>query len=83
MTPYYIEPDQDEPIRAMMDEYGAAVKQIAAKHQALFVDTQAAFDEILPHAHSSAYAWDRVHPNPAGHMILARALLQTIGYQWE
>jgi lysophospholipase L1-like esterase len=83
MTPYYIEPDRAEPIRAMMDEYGAAVRQIAEKHEALLVDTQAAFDEILTGAHSSAYAWDRVHPNPAGHMILARAFLRTIGYEWE
>jgi len=83
MTPYYIEPDRAEPIRAMMDKYGAAVRQLAEKHQAVLVDTQAAFDEVLTQAHSSAYAWDRVHVNPAGHMILARAFLRAIGYEWE
>jgi len=84
MTPYYIEPDKSEPVRAMMDQYGAAVKQIAEKHQAIFVDTQAAFDEVLQYEHSSAFALDRVHPNNlSGHMILARAFVRAIGYEWE
>ena len=83
MTPYYIEPNRAEPVRAMMDEYGAAVRQVAEKHQAVFVDTQAAFDEVLTQTHSSALAWDRVHPNHAGHMILARAFLQAVGFEWE
>lgn len=84
MTPYYVEPDRSEPVRAMMDEYGAAVKRIAEKHHAILVDTQAAFDEVLQHEHSSAFAWDRVHPNnQAGHMVLARAFVRAIGYEWE
>lgn len=84
MTPYYIEPDRSEPVRAMMDQYGAAVKLIAEKHQAVLVDTQAAFDEVLKYEHSSAFADDRVHPNnQAAHMILARAFVRAIGYEWE
>ena len=83
MSPYYIEPNRAEPIRAMMDEYGTAMRQIAEKHQAVFVDTQAAFDAVLPHVHSSAFAVDRVHPTQAGHMILARAFLNAVGYEWE
>jgi lysophospholipase L1-like esterase len=84
MTPYYIEPNRSEPVRAMMDEYGAAVKRIAEKHQAVLVDTQAAFDEVLQYEHSSAFALDRVHPNTqAGHMILARAFVRAIGYEWD
>ncbi|MEJ2749771.1 MAG: SGNH/GDSL hydrolase family protein [Anaerolineae bacterium] len=83
MTPYYIEPNRSEPVRAMMDEYGTAVRQIAEKHQAVLVDTQAAFDEVLSQVHSSALATDRVHPTQAGHMILARAFVRAIGYEWE
>lgn len=83
ITPYYIEPDRSEPVRAMMDEYGAAVREVAKKHQAVLVDTQAAFDELLPGIHSSALATDRVHPTQAGHMVIARAFLQAVGYAWE
>ena len=83
IAPYYIEPDRKEPVRVMMDKYGSAMRQVAEKHQAVFVDTQAAFDEVLPQAHSSFFALDRVHPTQAGHMILARAFLQAIGWEWE
>jgi lysophospholipase L1-like esterase len=83
MTPYYIEPDKSEPMRAMMDQYGTAVRQIAQKHQAIFVDTQAAFDTILPHIPVSTLAPDQVHPTHAGHMILARAFLRAIGFEWD
>ena len=79
MTPYYIEPNPADTMRARMDEYGAAVKRIAARYQTLLVDTQAAFNCVLAHTHSSDISWDRVHPNTVGHTILARAFLAEIG----
>lgn len=82
MTPYFIEPNRADDMRAMMDDFGAVVRQLADTHAALLVDTQAAFDAALQHLHPMALAWDRVHPTRAGHMILARAFLQAIGYEW-
>ncbi len=83
MTPFYIEPNVSDRMRARMDEYGAAVRQIAEEHDAIFVDTQAAFAPVLAQYHSSSIAWDRVHPNHIGHMILARAFLTAVGFTWE
>lgn len=80
MTPYLIEPDRSDPVRALMDRYGALVKQLAARHQAVLVDTQAAFDTVLEHVPARSLAADRVHPGLTGHMILARAFLQAIGW---
>lgn len=82
MAPYFIEPSPDDPMRAQMDRYGAAVKRLAKKHQALLVDTQAAFNAVLKHVHPMALAWDRVHPNQTGHMIIARAFLRAVGFKW-
>ncbi|MEQ1546283.1 SGNH/GDSL hydrolase family protein [Methyloglobulus sp.] len=82
MTPYFIEPNTIEPMRKMMGRYGEAVRQLAEKHQAILVDTQAAFDAVLNDLHPMALAWDRVHPTRTGHMVLAIAFLQTIGYKW-
>lgn len=79
MSPFYIEPNRADAMRARMDQYGAIMKKIAAKYDALFIDTQAAFDEVLQHMHANAIAWDRVHPNIIGHSILARAFLKAIG----
>ncbi len=78
-TPFFIEPNRADPMRARMDEYGAIVRRLAEKNGAHFLDTQAAFDAVLAHVHPMALAWDRIHPQPAGHMILARAFLGVLG----
>jgi len=82
-TPYYIESNPADRMRARMDEYGAAVKRIAARRQTLLVDTQAAFNQLLLTHHSAYLAWDRVHPTPVGHMLLARTFLDAIVYKWD
>ena len=83
MTPYILETDRQDPMRALMDQYGAVVDDLAAKHKAVFVDTQAAFDAVLKSIDPSQMTEDRVHVNLSGHMVLARAFLQAIGYDWE
>jgi lysophospholipase L1-like esterase len=83
MTPYFIEPNRADPMRAQMDRYGAVVREVAAAYDAVFVDTQAAFDGVLEHLHPMTLAWDRVHPTLAGHMVLARAFLNAIGFEWR
>ncbi len=82
MTPFYIEPSRSDAMRARMDQYGDIVKKLAGEYKTLLVDTQAAFEEPLKHMHSAALAWDRVHPNQTGHMLIAKAFLNAIGFQW-
>jgi lysophospholipase L1-like esterase len=83
LTPFYIEPNKDDNMRAQMDRYGAVVKEVAAQHKTLCVDTQAAFDRLMSHYYPATLAWDRVHPTSIGHMAIARAFLATIGFQWN
>jgi len=83
MAPYLIEPNRADPMRAAMDRYGQAVRRLAGRFDAVFVDTQAAFDAVLRHWHPMALAWDRVHPNAVGHMAIARALLNALGFDWH
>ncbi len=82
MTPFYLELNKGDAMRARMDEYGAIVKKLAKEYKTVFVDTQAPFDAVLKHMHSAAIGWDRVHPNQAGHMVLARAFLNAVGFKW-
>lgn len=80
MTPFYIEPNKEEPMRKEMDIYSACVKQLAQKHNTLFVDVQAAFDKALQYTYAGKIADDRVHPNnDEGHAIIGNAFLRTIG----
>ena len=82
MTPYFIEPNPEDAMRATMDRYGGVVRKLAKKYNTLFVDTQAAFDNVLTEMHPMGLAWDRVHPGITGHMILARAFLKAIDFVW-
>jgi lysophospholipase L1-like esterase len=81
MTPFYIEPNKTEPMRARMDQYGAMVKRMAGKYDAIFIDTQSYFDAATKTLYPGYFAGDRVHPNPAGSAVLARAFLKGIGFE--
>ena len=84
MAPYYIEANRQDAMRAMMDRYGAVVKKVAAATPgALFVDTQAAFDRLLTTYYPATINWDRVHPNPTGSALIARAFLNAVGFDWQ
>jgi lysophospholipase L1-like esterase len=81
MSPYFIEPNTNDAMRAMMDSFRREVKEVAEKYNTIYVDVQEAFDEVLKYMHPMALAWDRVHPNTAGHMVIARAFLKAVGFQ--
>jgi lysophospholipase L1-like esterase len=83
MTPYYIESNPSDPMRRMMDDYGKVVKILASEFDAVFVDTQAAFDAYLKHQPTQSLCGDRVHPNRIGHMVIARAFLTAMGFGWN
>jgi len=79
MTPYYLETSLSDPMRKKMDEYGKVVKKLAKEFNAIFVDTQTAFNNYLAHRPTQSLCSDRVHPNKTGHMIIAKAFLTAIG----
>ncbi|MFC5467993.1 SGNH/GDSL hydrolase family protein [Cohnella suwonensis] len=83
MTPFYLESNKDDAMRRTMDEYGAIVKKVAEEEGTLFVDTQAAFDRVLKELYAATLAWDRVHPTQAGHVVLARAFLNAVVFDWN
>jgi len=82
VTPYYIEPNLGDPMRATMDKYGAVVKKLAGEYRAVLVNAQAAIDKALKMQYPGTLAWDRVHPNQVGHMVLAKAFVDALGFKW-
>ncbi|QGQ99450.1 GDSL family lipase [Paenibacillus psychroresistens] len=83
MTPFYLEPNPNDAMRATMDQYGQAVKAIAEAHGTLFVDIQAAFAPVLKEIYPATLGWDRVHPSQVGHMVITRAFLNAIDFSWQ
>ena len=78
-SPYVIEADKSDPMRAAMDIYGGLAKSVADEVGAEFVDVQAAFDRVLETTTSTDWADDRVHPNAAGHQVIADVFLEALG----
>ena len=81
MTPYFMEPNRQDPMRASMDEYGAIVKKLADKYHLVFVDLQTGWDKLFQHMHPCNIAWDRIHPNQTGHMYIAKQFLDAVGFE--
>ncbi len=81
ITPYFMEPNRADPMRARMDEYGAIVKKLAEKYGQTFIDLQAAWDELFTHMHPANIAWDRIHPNHVGCVYIANQILKATGFQ--
>lgn len=54
--------------------YAAAVKRLAEKYGAAYIDTQAIFGEAIKKAEPAYWAADGVHPTPAGHTLISEAL---------
>ena len=83
MTPYYMEPLADDPMRKRMDEYGAICKKIAARQGIFCIDLQRTFNDYFVYRHSAFIAWDRVHPNRIGAMLIAREFLSHCGFDFD
>jgi len=80
MTPYFMEPNKNDAMRARMDEYGAIVKSLAEKYHLVCVDLQEGWDRLFTHMHPCNIAWDRIHPNQTGCMHIARQFLRAVGF---
>lgn len=76
LSPYYIEPNREDKMRARMDEYVAICRRVAEKHGCVFVDFQKMYEDYCRIRHSAFIAWDRVHPNQVGSTLMAKEFLR-------
>ena len=82
-TPYYMEINRDDMMRARMDEYVEVCQKLAVKHDCILIDFQAMYDEYFTVRHSSYISWDRVHPNQVGAMLMAREFLKACEFDFN
>ena len=75
----------DGPENRRLQEYIAAMREIALQNQCLFIDLNAPFREVIgtyqKHAGKTLnlLAADGVHPNPSGYRIIAFTILRGLG----
>ena len=53
-------------------------KNLAAKHKAIFIPFQQAFNKATQKAPPEYWIWDGIHPMPAGHELMAREWLKHV-----
>ncbi len=82
LTPYYMEPNREDKMRARMDEYCRICRELAEKHGCILVDFQEMYERFCRVRHSSCIAWDRVHPNQMGATLMAMEFLDHCGFDY-
>lgn len=85
LDPYFIcaeaEPESDPAkVLAMLPDYIAVVREMADQFDALHVPLHDVFAEQLRHRPAEWFCPEPVHPNPAGHMVIAHAWLDAAGW---
>ena len=83
LTPYYMEPNKSDFMRARMQEYVDICERLAEEYGCRFVNFQAVYDKFLQYKHSSLIAWDRVHPNQIGATLMAKEWLSKCGFEYD
>ena len=83
IEPFLAEPDRADPFRTGLDRYRSVVAELAWQTGARYVGLQAAFDRVMVARTPGYWAPDRVHPTPAGHMLIALEVLRSLGVQFE
>ena len=82
MTPYYLEPNKEDLMRAKMDEYRAAMIKVAAEKGLDCVDLQSPFDKLMKYRYPAYICWDRVHPGQVGSLVIAKTFLKYAGFDF-
>lgn len=81
LEPYVIEKDQANEQLVRTRELGQIARTLAGEFGAINVRTQEAFDAVLQHSRPEDWAADKIHPNLAGHAVIAQAFLREIGFE--
>lgn len=83
LSPYIIEPNREDAMRKRIDEYVEICRRLAQKHGCTFIDFQKLYEDYCKIRHSAAIAWDRIHPNQKGGMLMAREFLKRCDFDFN
>lgn len=69
--------------RAEIGKRQQVVARLAAKYHLPLIHYQRAFDDVCKLAPAEHWSWDGIHPNYAGHGLMAREWLRTVDEFWK
>lgn len=85
LDPFYlIQPEdaneQQQKVLAMLPDYIAVARKMAQEFGALHVPMHDLYQQHLQRRPAETFCPEPVHPNPAGHHVMALALLEALGW---
>jgi lysophospholipase L1-like esterase len=83
ISPVMMEPNPEHPMKKMVLEYGKLCEKLADEYGLIYIDAQKKIDDFLKVLNEYVLTSDRVHPNHKGHAIIAKAILDGIGFDWN
>ena len=83
ITPFYLSTDRpggssESEVLGLLPEYIAAVEAMSREHGTRLLNVDDVFQEQLCYHDPSHFAPEPVHPNQAGHMVIASALMELL-----
>lgn len=81
--PFVIEADPGDQRLQDTRELCLAARRVASDLNALSVHTQELFDDVLKSTKAEDWSSDRVHPNLAGHALIASGILRELGFKLD
>ncbi len=79
ISPTTITPEADTPMNNMLGEYAEAVKQLAQRFNAVYVDARTPLLNARANDPKTSWTPDGCHPSISGHTLVAVAWLKAVG----
>lgn len=80
IEPFMFENNMDDPMRKKLSHYQEITKELAKKNDLPSINIQKVINRFLEKKSSYVLSSDRVHPNLAGHMLIANSLLENLNF---
>ena len=82
MSPVFADINLDDIMRKKLIGYQKICKELADEYDVTFIDVQEHINDFLKDRPATFIAPDRVHPNPIGNVLIARAFLEAVGFDF-
>ncbi len=77
ISPYYLDLNKKDPMRAKCDRINAVLRELCGKYSLHYIDVQGAFDDYLEKSSVFFISPDRVHPKAIGRQIITRTVMNS------
>ncbi len=83
MSPVFMDINLEDIMRRKHESYRQVCEKVAKENDTIYIDVQSEINEYLKTRPATFIAPDRVHPNPVGNVLIARAFLDAAGFDYE